>query len=119
MQNKKHEQPTLASPDRKPSPYDIAASVIAYANDKGFSVSVNRSTLSVRKTFTPGDHDAYTQAEGDANTILGMVRMVEPGSVWGTDGASVGGHIGLTNGYMELHKSGCSKRVLSAIAKGI
>lgn len=104
--------------DNKPSPSDIAKAVIAKAKETGFALSVNRTTLSVRKVFTPGAHDAYTAAESDANTILGMVRMVEPGSVWGTDGNSVGGHIGLMRGYMELHKSGCAKRILSAIAKG-
>ena len=104
--------------DNKPSPSDIAKAVLSMAKETGFAVSVRGSVLSVRKVFTPGYHDAYTMAEGDANSILGMVRMVEPGSVWGTDGGSVGGHVGLMGGYMELHKSGCAKRILSAIAKG-
>jgi hypothetical protein len=100
------------------TPSDVASKVISKARETGFTVSVSGSVLSVRKSFTPGDSDAYTMAECDANSILGMVKRTEPGSTWGTDGGSIGGHVGLKGGYMELHKSGCSKRILSAIAKG-
>lgn len=94
-----------------------ALDVITRAEIYGFSIRVNGATITVHKTFPPGDKDAYTKAESEANDILGMVPMKTPGSVWGTDGASVGGHVGLTNGYMTLNKSGCGKRVLNAIAK--
>lgn len=100
------------------TPSDVASKVISKARENGFAVSVSGSVLSVRKSFTPGDCDAYTMAECDANSILGMVKRTEPGSTWGTDGGSIGGYAGLKGGYMELHKSGCSKRILAAIAKG-
>ena len=95
----------------------LAQNVINKAKEYGFSVSVNGASVTVHKQFTPGDKDAYTNAECDANSILCMMPMKTPGSVWGTDGASVGGHVGLTHGYMTLNKSGCSKRVLNALAK--
>ena len=101
------------------TPSDVAAAVLAMAKDRKFSLSVQGSVLSVRTTFTPNDGNAYTIAEGDANSILSLVKRTEPGSTWGTDGGSIGGHVGLMGGYMELHKSGCSKRILSAIAKGM
>lgn len=101
----------------KQSPSETAAAMKALANKTGFSIAVRGSVVTVHKTFTPGDKTAYTNAEGDANSILGMMRMVEPGSVWGTDGGSVGGHIGLMGGYMTLNKSGGSKRVMAALAK--
>jgi len=104
--------------NNNPAPSEIASKVLSMAKETGFAVSVRGSVLSVRKSFTPGDCDAYTMAEGDANSILGMVKRTEPGSTWGTDGGSIGGYVGLKGGYMELHKSGCSKRILSAIAKG-
>ncbi len=94
-----------------------ALDVIAKAETYGFSVRVHGATMTVHKQFTPGDKDAYTKAESEANDLLDMVPMTSPGSVWGTDGASVGGHVGLTNGYMTLNKSGCGKRVLNALAK--
>ena len=102
----------------KQSPSDVAKAMKDMAKATGFTITARGSVCTVRKQFTPGDKDAYTMAECDANSILGMLRMVEPGSVWGTDGASVGGYVGLTHGYMELHKSGGSKRVMSALAKG-
>lgn len=95
----------------------LAQNVINKANEYGFSVTVRGASLVVNKRFTPNDKDAYTRAESEANDILDMVPMTSPGSIWGTDGASIGGHVGLTNGYMTLNKSGCSKRVLNAIAK--
>ena len=101
----------------KLSPSDIAANVIAKAKEYNFNVSCGGTVLSVRKRFTPGDKMAYTCAESEANTLLGMVPRTEPGSTWGTDGGSVGGAIGLQGGYMELNRSGCSKRVIKAIQK--
>lgn len=101
----------------KQSPSETAKAMKAMANETGFSIAVRGSVVTVHKVFTPGDKDAYTRAEGDANSILSMLRMVEPGSVWGTDGGSVGGHIGLMGGYMTLNKSGGSKRVMAALAK--
>lgn len=95
----------------------LARSVINKAKEYGFSVSVRGSSMVVHKQFTPNDKDAYTKAESEANDLLDMVAMTSPGSVWGTDGASIGGHVGLTNGYMTMNKSGCSKRVLNALAK--
>jgi hypothetical protein len=102
----------------KPSPSEVALQVLSMAKETGFQIAVSGSVLTVHKRFTPGDHDAYTMAEGDANSIVGLVKRTEPGSTWGTDGGSIGGHVGLQGGYMTLHKSGCSKRILNAIAKG-
>jgi hypothetical protein len=101
----------------KITPAEIAKAIVAKAKEYGFSVKAGGTVVTVHKTFTPGDKQAYCNAESDANTILGMIRRTEPGSTWGTDGASIGGHIGLTNGYMTLNKSGCSKQIVKELAK--
>jgi hypothetical protein len=75
------------------------------------------ATVTVQGTFTPGDARAYAVAEARANTVLGMVRMVRPGSVWGTDSASVGGHAGMTGGYVRMNKSGAEIAVARHLAQ--
>jgi hypothetical protein len=95
----------------------LAQTAINKAKEYGFSIRVHGATVTVHKQFTPGDKDAYCKAEGEANDILDIIPMKTAGSIWGTDGASIGGHVGLTNGYMTLNKSGCGKRVLNAIHK--
>ena len=87
------------------------------AKEYSFNVCVDGAVLCVYKKFIPGDNLAFANAEMDANTLLDMVKETSAGSTWGTDGASIGGAIGLQQGYMKLKKSGCSKRVLAAIKK--
>jgi len=70
--------------------------------------------ITLAKFFTPGDKQAYTEAESDVGIIYDIPTS-EPGSVWGTDGGSVGGHVGLTGGYMRLNKSGCNRTFLKAL----
>jgi len=75
------------------------------------------ATVTVEGTFTPGDAQAYIVAEANANTVLGMVRMVRPGTVWGTDSASVGGHTGMTSGHVRMNKSGAEIAVARHLAQ--
>lgn len=101
------------------TPTQTAETIITEARQWGFQVEVDNDLgiLTVGITFGVNDTVAYYLAEADANALLRMIRMVRPGTVWGTDSASVGGHAGLTGGYMRLSKSGVDKRVLRAIRK--
>jgi hypothetical protein len=74
------------------------------------------ATVTVERTFTPGDAAAYIAAESAASSLLGRIPMTRAGSVWGTDSGSVGGHAGLSGGYMRLSKSGCQIRLARALA---
>ena len=75
------------------------------------------ATVTVEGTFTPGDRRAYLAAEANANTVLRMIPMVRPGSVWGTDSASVGRHAGMTGGYVRMNKSGAEVAVARHLAQ--
>lgn len=92
-----------------------AAEIKAEAAKYGLTVTAKVSPVDavviVEGRFTPGDAKAYIAAEDNANTVLSMIRQVRPGSVWGTDSASVGGYAGLTGGYVRMHKSGAEIRV--------
>jgi hypothetical protein len=78
------------------------------AQDMGGSAGM---VVRAEAVFAPGDRIAYSQLTGYAYAVLGQFRMVAPGSVWGTDPHSVGGHAGLTGGYVRLNKSGVEKRL--------
>jgi hypothetical protein len=101
----------------------IANEFLAACVAEGFTVEIRShggdAVVSVTTTFTAGDRSAYVRCDGIGPSLLSRLPMVRPGSVWGTDGASVGGHAGLTGGYYRLSKSGVALRVASAIEKGM
>lgn len=101
------------------TPTQTAQAILDEARRLGFQVLPGHTldVLTVETTFTPNDSDAYLKAESDASQLLRMIRMVRPGTVWGTDSASVGGHAGLTGGYVRMNKSGVELRVLNALRK--
>ena len=73
--------------------------------------------VSITKKFTPGDSNAYCDCDSESYTILSKVPL-KGGSIWGTDSGSIGGHIGLTNGYYTLNKSGNgAARFIKALKK--
>lgn len=92
---------------------------LAAEHNAELEVHHHHETLTVTIVFAPGDVAAYAAAERTCREILSHASMVYPGTTWGTDSASVGGHAGLTGGYCRLSKSGVSKRELTAVAKRI
>ena len=96
-----------------------AAEFLADARRHGFTVEPIRhpEVVTIALSFEPGDRDAYVAADGVAWSVLSGAPMLYPGTTWGTDGASVGGHAGLTGGYYRLSKSGVSRRFVKALAK--
>ena len=101
----------------KPSPIEIAKSIKEAASRYGFRLDVRGGILTVTKRFTPCDNHAYVCTEGDAYSIVGMLKQTEPGSTWGSTSDGIGGHVALQSGNFILNKSGGSKRVLTALAK--
>ena len=106
-------------PATKTTPAETAAEVVAYAREHGVSLHVSGGVLRAEVTFEAGDRRAYMQAEARCSRALSFVRQTSPGTVWGTDSGSIGGHVGLTEGRCHLSKSGCAKRVVAEIAKQI
>lgn len=93
-----------------------ARAFLRACQEAGFTVSVNdRSIVTIHTTFDQGDNDAFIAADGTAPGLLAMLPVGQPGSVWGTDGGSVGGAGARDNGYYTLKKSGVQKRILTAL----
>lgn len=61
--------------------------------------------------------DEFALADSEYGSILGLLPQTSLGSVWGTDGGSVGGFFGMKNGLVEMKKSGGSVRVLNWLKK--
>jgi hypothetical protein len=99
------------------TPAIIATNIVNKAKEYGFKIAASGCVITVHKNFTPGDNSAYCKAESEAYELVGMVKRTEPGSTWGGTSDGIGGMIAIQNGSMILHKSGCSKRILSQIAK--
>lgn len=83
----------------------------------GWEYSVKPQIVTIQKTFTPGDKDAYVDCEIDSYELMSLVPLTG-GSTWGTDSASVGGYAGLNGGYYRLNKSGSTGlRFIKALSK--
>lgn len=74
------------------------------------------NVVCIAKSFAPGDTQAFVDCDAQAYDILGMAPL-KGGSVWGTDGGSVGGYVAVRNGQYVLNKSGTGKRFTSALQK--
>lgn len=83
--------------------------------ERDIAVEVRGSILTLTKRFTPGAAGEYANAEADVSIIYDAPG--KGGSVWGTDGGSIGGWVGMQGGFMKLNKSGVAKRFLTALAK--
>lgn len=102
----------------KTSPTEAAAAFASKCNHHGWKWTIKGDTcVEVSTTFAPGDNDAYTMADSIGYELLALAPL-KGGSIWGTDGGSVGGFVGLKGGYYRLNKSGSgAKRFLAELKK--
>lgn len=65
----------------------------------------SNQAITITKRFTPGDLKAFAICDSEAYSLLTLVPL-KGGSVWGTDGGSIGGHVAVTTGKYVLNKTG-------------
>ena len=97
---------------------ELARAITREARRLNLAVTFSQGyrVVTVERTFAPGDTRAYGLAERDCLAVLTRFPVTGPGTTWGTDSGSVGGHVGLTGGYCRMHTSGVSVRVARAVA---
>lgn len=96
-----------------------AASFLAAARKHGFAVSIRDGIVSISKSFAPGDKAAFCECDCIGPMVLDLVPL-KGGSVWGTDGGSVGGYSAVANGRYTLNKSGrTGLRFVAALAAAL
>ena len=83
---------------------------------EGFQWECTETVVRVIKTFSPGDADAFAACDMMAPGLLALVPL-KGGSIWGTDGGSVGGFVGLKSGEFKMNKSGTGARFIAALKK--
>lgn len=102
----------------KKSSKEIALEIKKIADELGWEIVVrNESLLTITKKIDNNDTDDFVKADGEYYHILSLVPTTAPGSIWGTDGGGVGALSAMKHGLFVMNKSGCSKRVLSALQK--
>lgn len=97
------------------NPKTIAAEFVAAARKAGWIVTVKESIVTISKHFAANDRAAFVACDSEYYGILTMVPA-RGGSIWGTDGGSVGGYSAMLHGFFTMHQSGVGKRVAAAIA---
>lgn len=93
----------------------LAEQFLTACRADGFSVSIRNTAVSISKTFTPNDRDAFVSCDMSYNRLFSLVPA-SGGSIWGTDGGSIGGHVALTSGRFTMNISGVKARFISALA---
>lgn len=99
------------------TPQIQADAIRAEARAHNVRVIGHDGIVTVTAIFAPGDRAAYAEAERSCHRVLSLVRQTRPGSVWGTDSASVGGHVAIEHGVCTMNKSGADKRVAKILAR--
>jgi hypothetical protein len=90
---------------------------VAECQKYGFDWEVRSdSVLTISQRFAPGDDQAFTKCDMMAGFVLALAPL-KGGSVWGTDGGSIGGHVGLMRGEFRMNKSGSGTYFMRELRK--
>ena len=95
-----------------------ARGFVAAARAYGWRISTRDNIVTITKSFTPGDENAFRHLDGEWYGILSVVPA-RGGSVWGTDGSGVGGYSAILHGVFTMNVSGVSERTIAAIRDAI
>ncbi len=102
----------------KPKPADIAKRFVQRCRSNQVAIEVRGADiLTLSKRIPIGDGLAFADAESDCSIIYDLPGGC--GSVWGTDGGSIGGMVAMQTGQFKLNRSGIQKRVLKAIREAM
>ena len=94
-----------------------AAAFVSKCREWGWSWEARGQIITVCRKFAAGSCEEFTQAEGEAYSLLDMCPL-SGGSVWGTDGGGIGGAVAMQSGFFKLNKSGeTGRRFVAAVAK--
>lgn len=94
-----------------------AADWKARMNAAGYQIRASGCVVTLIKHIGPGNREGFVECDMLTAGYLYELPKTSPGSVWGTDGGSVGGMVAIRSGVFELNRSGISKRVVAALAK--
>lgn len=95
----------------------LASAFKSKVTELGFNFTIiGDQIVSVSKSFPKGDTNAFVQCDMNGPYLISLVPS-SGGSVWGTDGGTVGGHSAVLHGNYCLKVSGVSKRFIKELQK--
>ena len=104
----------------------IAHDFIAFARKLGWQPSVRtiggdikNATVTIQKAIAPNCNESFSAADWQYHAILSILPQTRPGSIWGTDGGSVGGYSAMRHGVFFMNMTGVDVRVLRALDKAL
>lgn len=68
-------------------------------------VATSDTVIRITRKFEVGDNQTFCECDMMASSVLDLAPL-KGGSVWGTDGGSIGGAVALQNGQFVMSKSG-------------
>ena len=81
----------------------------------GFTIDrASGCVVTISKRIVPNDADSFRDA--DMSCPIYDLPQTSPGSTWGTDGGSMGGHSAMIHGVYRMNRSGVSRRIVSALS---
>ena len=95
---------------------ETALKLLAVAKEYGWEVAVRGSILTITKSGI-NSNDDFVRADMEYFSILELLPMTSPGSIWGTTGDGVGALSAMRTRVFTMNKSGGSVRVLNALKK--
>ena len=95
---------------------EIADKFLDACDENRFVVSVRGTVVTISKTFDPGDSREFVRLDSSYYSVLSLVPA-SGGSIWGTDGGSVGGQAALDSGRFVMNISGVKKRFIDALGE--
>jgi hypothetical protein len=109
---------TMTQQTEKPKPADIAKRFVQSCRSNQVEIEIRGSEiLTLSKRIIAGDGNSFADAETDCSIIYNLPGGC--GSVWGTDGGSIGGMVAMQTGQFKLNRSGIQKRILKAIREAM
>lgn len=90
----------------KPTAKQLAEKFVRTAREFNFRYEVRRSVVTVWRPITIGCGEDFARAETEASILLYDICPHKGGSVWGTDGGSIGGAVAMQTGNFKMNKSG-------------
>lgn len=109
---------TMTQTTEKPKPADIAKRFVQRCRSNQVAIEIRGADiLTLSKRIIAGDGNSFADAETDCSIIYDLPGGC--GSVWGTDGGSIGGMVAMQTGAFRLNRSGIQKRILKAIREAM
>jgi hypothetical protein len=80
----------------------------------GWRVDARENIVTITRYFDAGDHAGFAECDSQAYELLSQFKT-RRGSIWGTDGGSVGGYSAMLHGRYVLNVSGVNTRMVAEI----